>query len=171
MNNRTNEPTGSAVTVAACGANNVDKPGNGSPLLTLAAGAAVRDRPAKSRRENATAVHINGATASPSPLPPVDNHDNKSGPRSVTAPAPATRGDAVITGADTGVANAAVTVAADKPAPDSAGAGTTAALAPTGATTDALAGTSTAELPGTSCSPTTFGTLTAPRSPTGPAST
>jgi hypothetical protein len=153
MNNRTNDATGSTATVAACGANNVDMAGCGSPLLTVAAGAAVRDRPPSSRRENATAVHINGAAAGPSPPPPVVNHDNRSGPRSDTEPAPANRGDTVITGGDTEVADSVATAASDDPVPESTGAGAVAPPAPpplTGATTDAGAGTSTAGLLGTS---------------------
>jgi hypothetical protein len=177
MNNRTNDPTGSAATVAACGANtvaacganNADGSAKGSPLLVvLAAGAAVRARPPSSRRENATAVHINGATAGPSPLLPVVNHDNKSGPRSATEPlAPATRSDAVITGGDTEVTGAATAAAGDEPVSESTGATGTTAAPLTGAATDALAGTSTPALLGTSSAPTSFGPLTGFGSPTG----
>ncbi|WP_313676829.1 hypothetical protein [Mycolicibacterium sp.] len=168
MNNRTNDPTGSAVTVAVCGANNADGSAKGSPLLVvLAAGAAVRDRPPSSRRENATAVHINGATAGPSPLPPVVNHDSKSGPRSATEPASATRGDAVITGGATEVTGAATAAAGDEAIAESIGATGTTAAPLTGAATDALAGTSTPALLGTSSSPTPFGPLTGSGSPTG----
>ena len=49
----------------------------GSPLLTAAAGAAVRDAPFSSRRLAANAVHANGAAAGESPEPPAPNHANR----------------------------------------------------------------------------------------------
>ncbi|WP_313676628.1 hypothetical protein [Mycolicibacterium sp.] len=75
----------------------------GSPVLTVAAGAAVRGPPSNSRREKAAAVHISGAAAGALPLPAVVNHDNRSAPTASTEPLRAAAGAvAVITGADAG---------------------------------------------------------------------
>ena len=71
---------------------------NGSPLLTAAAGAAVRDTPPNSRRLAAATVHANGAAAGESPLPPVPNHANRL-PLTPRTPPAAARGATLITGA------------------------------------------------------------------------
>lgn len=52
----------------------------GSALVVAAADLTVLEAP-NSRRVAASAVHISGATAGPSPLPPVANQDNRFAPR------------------------------------------------------------------------------------------
>ena len=56
----------------------------GSLLSSAAAGFAVFDAVPSSRRVTASAVHISGAAAGPSPLPPVTNQDNRFAPRALT---------------------------------------------------------------------------------------
>jgi len=115
MKNRRIEP--------GCQAPNAAAPGDataapingvtGSPLLTAAAGAAVRDAPPNSRRLAAATVHANGAAAGESPLPPVPNHANRL-PLNPRTPPAAARG-AVITGADAAAGESNSTTGADEP--------------------------------------------------------
>ena len=86
----------------------------GSPLLTAAAGAAVRDAPPNSRRLAAATVHANGAAAGESPLPPVPNHANKL-PLNPRTPPAAARGATLITGADAAAGESNSTTGADEP--------------------------------------------------------
>jgi hypothetical protein len=65
----------------------------GSPLLTAAAGTAVRETPPNSRRVKANADHANGAAPGSPSLPPEPSHTNTPAPRPLTPPeAAATRG-------------------------------------------------------------------------------
>ena len=59
---------------------------DGSPVLTAAAGAAVRAAPPNSRRVYANAVHANGPAPGPSPPPPAPNHANTEPPSPMTRP-------------------------------------------------------------------------------------
>jgi hypothetical protein len=86
----------------------------GSPLLTAAAGAAVRDAPVSSRRLAAATVHANGAADGESPEPPVPNHANKL-PLNPRTPPAAARGAALITGAAAAAGEANSTTGADEP--------------------------------------------------------
>jgi hypothetical protein len=72
----------------------------GSPLLVAAAAPASWVLPPISRRLNAAAVHISGAAAGASPLPPVCSQSSKPRPIPFTdPPAAGVVGDAVIDGA------------------------------------------------------------------------
>ncbi len=74
-------------------------------VVSAAAAFAVLDAVPSSRRVTARAVHISGATAGPSPLPPVANQDNRFAPRALT------ERDAVAGAAAAGAAAAVATAA------------------------------------------------------------
>jgi hypothetical protein len=116
MKNRRIEPGCEAPSAAAPGDATAEpiNGATGSPLLTAAAGAAVRDAPVSSRRLAAATVHANGAADGESPLPPVPNHANKL-PLNPRTPPAAARGAALITGAAAAAGEAISTTGADEP--------------------------------------------------------
>ena len=120
MNSRRTEPGCHAPNAAAPG-DATAEPINGdtgSPLLTAAAGAAVREAPPNSRRLAAATVHANGAAAGESPLPPAPSHANRLPLTPRTPPAAAAaRGATLITGAAAAAGDANPTPGSDEPSP------------------------------------------------------
>jgi len=116
IKNRRIEPGCQAPNAAAPGDATADpiNGATGSPLLTAAAGAAVRDAPFSSRRLAAATVHANGAAAGESPLPPVPSHANRL-PLNPRTPPAAARGATLITGADAAAGESNSTTGADEP--------------------------------------------------------
>ena len=89
----------------------------GWALLTAAAALAAFDAVPGSRRDTASAVHINGAANGPSPLPPAPSHDNRFTPKPVTEPEDAAARAAEITDAGAAVATEPACVATGFPPP------------------------------------------------------
>jgi len=99
------EPTAEALGEATADPINLLAEPAGSPLVTVAAGAAVRATPPNSRRVYASAVHANGDAPGSPLLPPAPNHANTPAPTPRTPPdAAAARGAVRITGPAVAVA-------------------------------------------------------------------
>ncbi|HQC76271.1 MAG TPA: hypothetical protein PLH92_06080 [Mycobacterium sp.] len=112
-----------------------------SPVVSAAAAFAVFDDEPNSRRDTANAVHINGATAGPSPVPPVANQDNRFDPRALTPVDAVARVAAAgeATGAEAASATGDTTAGASLP---TGAADSTGAAATTGRATVASSGAS-----------------------------
>jgi hypothetical protein len=113
-------------------------------VLTVAAGATVRDAPPNSRRLAAATVHANGPAPEPSPEPPKANHSKTFEPTPWTPSDAAAARAEVITGA--AAAAGAETTEGDTTTSGTATESDTAgveSLPPTGATTGSRDGTST----------------------------